>query len=215
MTTAQLIILVYDLIGSLIVFIISYFSLKALKMTRIKIFLFIFLGFSLMGTGLITHAIGTLIILISYPTRLVVNILHFWLNRISLISEIASYLLIAIGYSLQFKGKILSISLIFPPFKRVRKAALPQFITEQLIGSFISTFLLVYITFHSFIVYKMNKKRPSFLIFTGFLLMLVSQVLGILSLMIRFSSGILLSKSIYFLALISFLAMTAEVTRAK
>lgn len=215
MTVAQLIILVYDLIGSLVVFTISYLSLKALKITQIKIFLFIFFGFSLMGTGLITHAIGSLTILISYPSRLIMDILYPWLNRVSLISEIASYLLIAIGYSLQFKGRILLISLIFPPLRRVKKAILPQFITEQLIGSLINAFLLIYITFHSFMVYKINRKKTSLFIFMGFLMILISQILAIFSLTIRFSSGILLSRSIYFLALISFLAMTAEVTRAK
>ena len=205
-------ILSYDLIGSLIIFIISYFSFKALRITRLKIFFYMFLGFSLMATGLMIHGIGLLILLLSRPIMPLIAFLYPLLNRISIVSEIVAYLLIAVGYSLQVRHKevMTFLAFLYPPRPR---RLLPYLVTEQILGDIISMFLLLYIVFHALIIYRINKRRDSFLIFTGFLLILLSHLISATTVLARLELGLVISKTTYFAALISFLAMIVEVIR--
>ncbi len=198
------IIVATDLIGAAILFITSYYSLKAYKKTSINVFLFLSLGFLLLAAGRISHSIVFMTISYTRPLRLLARAISLTSSLVTLISEVLAYSLIAIGYS-RNNIKILAIHPIF----------LVRQIFVQTIGEILNIFLLLFIVFRSATIYLTNKKRLTLTTLLAFISLLISHILKFISLFGMIESLFLLSKFVYFIGLLFFLAMLLEVEATK
>jgi len=197
-------IVITDIIGAIILFITSYYSLKAYKKTTLKVFLFLSLGFILLAAGRISHSIIFMTISYTKPVRLLIRATSVTASFITLFSEVLAYSLIAIGYS-RNNTKILAVH----PIIYIRQ------IFVQTIGEIINIFLLLFIVFRSATIYLTNKKRLTLTTLLAFISLLVSHTLKFISLFGMMEPLFLLSKFIYFIGLLFFLVMLLEVETAK
>ncbi|RLF07205.1 MAG: hypothetical protein DRJ64_03470 [Thermoprotei archaeon] len=200
------IIVVSDLIGSVILFLISYFSLKALRRTSIKIFLFFSLGFALLAAGRLSHSLVFTTLAVTRPAKILITATSFIASFITLFSEVIAYALIAIGYSRNIKSNTSTLRI-----SSISTIILLKQILIQVIGELINIFLLIYIVFRAGTIYLTSKKRLSFITFLGFVLLLVSHLLKFISLLELSESLFILSKFVYFAGLLFFLTMVIKV----
>ena len=198
------VIVATDLIGAAILFIISYYSLKAYKKTSIRVFLFLSLGFLLLAAGRISHSIVFMTLSYTRPVKFLARALSLTSSLVTLTSEILAYSLIAIGYS-RNSIKILA----------VHPAIFMRQIFTQAVGEIMNIFLLLFIVFRSATIYLTNKKRLTLTTLLAFIFLLVSHTLKFISLFGMVDPLFLFSKFVYFIGLLFFLAMLLEVEASK
>lgn len=194
-----------DIVGSVVLLSISFFSLKAMRGTGVNMFLFFFLGFALLAAGRLSHSLVFITLALTRPAKIIVAATSLTASFVALISEVLAYLLIAIGYSRHARhdiGELGTSSIAVVAGRQI-------FI--QAVGEVLNFFLLIYIVFQALAVYLSGKKRGSLMILLGFTLFLASHLTRFISLLELSERLFIASKFVYFAGMVFFLAMVVEV----
>lgn len=191
-------------IGALILFSISYLSFKALKMTKVRFFLFLFLGFSILGVDSFLKAVIFSILLATPAPRIVMYVSTLTLSILSTLAEVFAYILIALGYTDYFRsyGKLFLAAPIVPV------------LAVHLSGLIIAIFLLLYIVFQAFTAYVHSRKRNQLSVMVGFSTILLSRILRLIAITAFSDSLFIASNLVYFAGLLCFLIVVLMVTRS-
>lgn len=198
------VMLALDYLGSLMLFPLSYYSYKAYRVTRIQVFSYLFLGFTLLASGTFSHGLALTLLALSRHARPSLEYLALISTAISMIAETLAYLLIALGYA--NVSRVVTAA-VLPLLRR----SLPLSITLD----FIDTLLLTYIAFSAFTIYSSKRERTSLVIALSFTLLLAAHILQLASMLLLSKLLLTISRLSYFSGLAVLLYLTAEVGRAR
>ncbi len=166
-----------EAIASLLSFLIGYYALRAYKVTELKGMLYLNVGFTLLGAGMLFRALSSIYILTlasrgaAAAARAAIRVTSIAYMAVKL----AAYAMLATMYSRQPKASSVSMSaLIFQPRRQV--AALVYNIYLELAAIPV----LTYISAQSLMNFLYSRSRESLLVTIGFTLLLASHVLALL-----------------------------------
>ena len=197
-----------DLLGSLVAFAISLLAYKALKVTGYKIFLYLFLGFSLLGIGSMGRGMITLALLLLPPHGRPPVLLISWVNLMVGLLRLLAYLSIALGYTLQAKGAYA------PPVEGLA-LLIPLYLSHPLLEA-ANSFITLYLVFQALVVYLENRLHSSLGIFLGFALLWASHFTALLVMLRALPLHYLpLANLIYWASFAPFLSVLLTVVRAR
>ena len=195
--------LVTDLAGAAILFPLSLYSLKAFRLTGMRVFAYLFTGFSLLASGVACRGLALLLAFALSGPRAAASAMVAVATTISLVSETLALALIALGYHRQSRAAGASVAALLKGVYSVR-----------LVAELLDIFLLMYILIHSASAYEESRSRLSLMVLAGFALLLASHVVGLAYVLTLSALAALLSKASYIAGLLSFLAVVVEVSRA-
>ena len=149
-----------EFIGFAIASAVAYQALKGYKLSKERTLLYLNLSFGLLGAGLLIEGLANLVVLLVRFHR-------------------AFLFLSAFGYTIDFVAQFLAYGLlVFAYMQQTRNvgaqvpvaaAAVPAFFfAHNAVTELILIFLLVYITTHTAMNYKMNKSTSALLVFGAF-----------------------------------------------
>jgi len=197
-----------EALSSVLSFLIGYYALKAYRVTEMKGMLYLNIGFTLLGAGMLFRAASSFYILL-LAARGSASAAKAALRVASvayMAAKLAAYIVLAAAYSRQPKA---------------RRAALPAFVCQprRLTPLVYNTYLelaaipvLTYVVAQSLMNLLYSRSRESMLVSAGFTLLLASHILALLTpLSLVFY---MLSTLAQLLAFISLLAMLALVVKA-
>ncbi|HDH06804.1 MAG TPA: hypothetical protein ENF87_00365 [Thermoproteales archaeon] len=196
--------LISDFAGTIILLLLTTLSYRAYKLTGYKVFLAFFLGFSLLASSSFVNFLTLLLVMgriVSKPFSVIAVASS---NMLSLIVEIVAYSWIAMAY--------------FEVHKRSKEAVLTVFPLFMMLGNLVELLLLSFITIQSIGVYFDSRKKSALIVTVSFSLLLFSQILRLMQLSLGRRHPytpplFILSKVLYFAALLCLLALVLEVVR--
>lgn len=209
----KLILTLLNILGAIILFLISYLSLKAYKILRERIFLMLLTSFSLLAASMIGQGLLFLSLYLSHPRRIIMISLTFVSNIVSFIFQITAYIILAISYSKRVRERsLLSLSVLM---SMLRDRGFPINLYIFMGGDIICISLLFFIAFQALLIYLENRKINSLLVLTGFAMFGLGHIFRLISLLFLNDTLYIFSRIIYFLGIIPFLAMVIRVNRVK
>jgi hypothetical protein len=148
-----------EFIASAIASAVAYQALKGYRLSKERTFLTLNLSFGLLGAGLLIDGLANLIVLLVRFHRVFLFLYAFGYT-INFVAQLVAYGLLVVAYMQQARSVGIEVALA---------AAVPSlFFERNAITELILIFLLVYITTHSAINYRLNKSTSALLVFGAF-----------------------------------------------
>lgn len=214
---ASLVLTLIDGAAALALLLLCFFLYRAYRLTRSQLFLFFFFGFAVLAAGEVAR---TLMLAAAFLARapLLAFFLAHSMGPAPLFLQTVALLLIAAGYAMELaqlrhlgEREESTVSLI---------PLLPLFAWQRVWGglfltlAFVNIALSLFILLNAVSVYILRKSLDSILPVLAFSMLLLSNMLLPLS-VIRISEELfILSKSLYLIGLLAFLALAVRVARA-
>ncbi len=165
--------LIMETISALISFSVAYFAMKAYKLTGNKSLMYLYYGFSILGAGMLTRVFATSYIIMIARGGAKIRGLIFSMSLIYGLMRTLAYTLFTLAYIVRTKS-----------IESIETAIIAPLILNPYF-EFIQIALLIYITAQSAMNYLENRNINSLLIFTGFLLILISHLTFMYSIVMK------------------------------
>jgi len=192
--------MIFDLISGCITVLVSYYALKAYRISEKKAFLLISIGFLMLTSGFISHALVLISILFLRPARIFIALVSTYSSMISSISEVIAYIFIAVSYSMELKRSKKMMS-ILPLLLQIK---------IHMFTSILSILLLLYIVFQLILIH-FSEKRGSLLLPIGFTLMLFAHIINLIALLSLVEEFYIASRCTYFIGSLVILYILSKV----
>lgn len=163
--------LLMESIALILAFIIALLAFRAYRVTDVKPFLYLGLGFLLMGIGMLTRVVSVSYILwlistTEWPPAVFRRMLQS-AEAICSALRVSSYIVFAATYAYASTRRLTATSMAFMPL---------QVLIYSPLFDAVSAFLLAFVVAWTAINYAVNKTVESGLVLAGFALLLVSHV---------------------------------------
>ncbi|RLE89723.1 MAG: hypothetical protein DRJ49_02075 [Thermoprotei archaeon] len=179
---------VFDLISGCIAILISYYALKAYKISERKVFLLISLGFLILTSGFVGHALVLTSILLLRPVRIFIALVSTYASTVLSVSETIAYVLIAISYYTELKRRY-TIAALVPSI---------LYMGIHMFTNTVSILLLLYIILQLILIH-FSEKRGSLLLPLGFTLMLIAHIMNLMAFLSLKGEFYIASRCAYFI----------------
>lgn len=193
--------MIFDLISGCITVLVSYYALKAYRISEKKAFLLISIGFLMLTSGFISHALVLISILFLRPARIFIALVSTYSSMISSISEVIAYIFIAASYSMELKRSKKKMMSILPLLLQIK---------IHMFTSILSILLLLYIVFQLILIH-FSEKRGSLLLPIGFTLMLFAHIVNLIALLSLVEEFYIASRCMYFIGSLVILYILSKV----
>lgn len=149
-----------EFIGFVIASAVAYQALKGYRLSKERTLLYLNLSFGLLGAGLLIEGLANLVVLLVRFHRAFLFLSAFGYT-IDFVAQFLAYGLLVFAYMQQTRNvgaQVPIAAVVVPAF----------FFAHNAVTELILIFLLVYITTHTAMNYKMNKSASALLVFGAF-----------------------------------------------